>query len=99
VNGPVEALELTATVSADCAEPPLGGVTGFGLKPYVTPLGVDPTHEPDKVTAELKLLIDVTVIFEVFDAEPEAGLVNVSELGSAEMLKSGALTSSSVLAE
>jgi hypothetical protein len=48
------------------------------------------TWGTDSVTGELKPLIDVTVIFEVFDVEPEAGLVNVSELGSAEMLKSGA---------
>jgi hypothetical protein len=66
-------------------------VIGFGLKLYVTPVGADPTHEPDKLTAELKPLIDVTLIVDVFDVEPEAGLVNASEFGSAEMPKSGAL--------
>ena len=61
---------------------------GFRLNPYVTPLGAVPIHEPDSVTAELKLLIDVIVIVEVFDDEPEVGRLNVSVLGTAEMPKS-----------
>jgi len=73
VKAPVEAVELTVTVRVEDAEAPLGGVTGFGLNPCVTPLGVVPIQEPDKVTGELKPFSDVTVIIEVKDAEPDVG--------------------------
>ena len=92
MNAPVDAPELTVTVNVEVAEPPLGGVTEVGLKLYDIPLGAVPTHEPDKLTAELKPFTEVTVIVDVFDVEPELGIVNESEVGFAEILKSLTLT-------
>lgn len=60
VNVPVEALELAAIVSVDVAVMPDGGVTGVGSV-GVTPAGAAPTHEPERSTAELKALSEVTV--------------------------------------
>jgi len=96
VKVPVEAVELTVTVRTDWAEPPLGGVTTLGLKLYVIPLGAVPVHDPDKVTAELKPLIDVTVMVEVVDVEPDVGRLKESDVGLAEMPKSGVLVTVSV---
>jgi hypothetical protein len=91
IGTPLEAVELTVTVKVDEAEPPLGGVTGFTLNSYVIPLGAVPVHDPDKVTAELKPLIDVTVMVEIFDVEPDVGRLKKSDAGLAEMPKSAIL--------
>ena len=95
LNVPIDAPELTVTVNVEVAEPPLGGVTEVGLKLYDIPLGAVPTHEPDKLTAELKPFTEVTVIVDVFDVEPELGIVNESEVGSVEIPKSGIVTDTS----
>jgi len=64
------------------AVPPTGGVIGLMLKLVVTPVGAP---ETDKVTAELKPSTEVTVMVDV----PELPSVILSEVGDADMEKSG----------
>jgi len=52
----------TLIVRVDVAVPPDGGVIGLALKLVVAPVGVP---ETDKVTAELKPPMEVTVMVEV----------------------------------
>jgi hypothetical protein len=59
-----------------------GGVTDDGLKVPVAPVG---RPEIVRLTAELKLFMDVMVMVEV----PDAPWIIVSEVGEAEMEKSG----------
>lgn len=64
VKVPVEAEELTLTVSVEVAVPPEGGVTGPGSV-METPEGAVPAHEYVKVTAELNPFVEPMLTFDV----------------------------------
>ncbi len=76
------ALEPTTIFSVELAESPDGGVTGFLVKVVVTPVIEGETLN---VTAELKVLKDVTVIVELL----ELSVCILSEFGAAEIEKYG----------
>jgi len=73
---------LTVTVKVEVMEPSAGGVTEFWLNDVVTPAGAP---ETERLTGELKALIEVTVMTE----EPELPRAIVRDIGDAEMEKSG----------
>lgn len=91
VNVPVEAVGAALTVNVDVAVLPDGGVIGLG-RPNVTLLGADPTHEGDKVTAELNPFTDVTVMTAVLLAPWFSATV----AGDDPIVKSGTAAGSTV---
>lgn len=69
---PAATFAAAATVRVELADPPAAGVTDDGLKVAITP---DIEEEAFKVTAELKPLMEDTVIVDV----PEVPFCRVSE--------------------
>ena len=86
VNGPVEAPASAVIVASDVAVPPDGGVMGDGSV-VVTPAGAPPNHEPERATAELNPLSEVTVHVLV----PLPPCVTVTGDGAQLMVKSGVI--------
>lgn len=64
VKTPAEAPSPAVIVNVDVAVPPDDGVTGLGSVNEASE-GAVPTHDPDRVTAELKALSDPNVIVAV----------------------------------
>ena len=85
---PATAVDVTVICKLEVAVPPAGGVTDKGLKEYVTPVGVDPDHAPDRLTGELKLPEDFTLIVEVCCVEGLDGISNERLDGFAEIVNS-----------
>ena len=86
---PLRAVESTDTVKVEVTWPLAGGLTGFGLKEYVMPVGAAGSIQlPDKATSELKPLIEVKHIEEASETVPEDGLTRRSTLGFDRIVKS-----------